>query len=170
MLTINIPLDFKSINQRVQEESRERRLKVEKLFSTMIYKDAKAHQIDISFEDLKSHELDVEFEFPSINNTSIISRRIETGEKDTLRFVSEFSKSAVIKRHNHHNCDEVFYVPKDSGGQFLIISGTESSGDLEYHLLNEENNGKKIPYGVIHQISNIGKKSSKLITEVKKVL
>ena len=144
------------------------RIKRNEFFNTLIYQQFRDGG-DISFDEMASYEAGKNFVFPSLNQSSITSKREVAENPDELRFLSNFSKDAILSRHSHNDCDEWLKVPVGSGGEFLIITGTEKEGTLKYSLLTEEDEAMFIAAGVIHQVSNVGKRDSKLIVKFKKV-
>ena len=145
----------------ILQESRARKLEFDKKYNKAIYQRFRDGG-SIPFDEMAGFTPGHTVDFPSINESIIKTTRVMTGDKDTLEFITSFEKGAILKRHQHDDCDEYLTVPSDCSGMFLILSGREQDGTLMYTVLTAGDDEMLIPKGVVHQVSNISRKDCKL--------
>ena len=148
----------------ILKQSRDRKLELDKVFNKIIYQRFREGG-NISFDQMAEHPLGESFKFPSVNESQISSQRVLTANKDMLMFITDFGKDAILSRHVHNDCHEYIKVPEDCDGQFLVVSGRESDGSLKYTVLTSEDDEMYLPAGLVHQVSNINRKSCRLIVK-----
>ena len=171
LISSKVSDDFKLENERFRESSRERRMISDKFFYKVIYKTFRDGG-NISFEDMDKYSVGEEYDFPSVpsgEGKSIKSRRMSGVEESSLMFRTTFSSRATLMRHTHSNCDEYLSVAKGCSGDFLILTGTEAEGNLDFISLTENDDEVLIPAGLVHQVTNRGKEECSLIVKFKKI-
>lgn len=159
--------EIKSLNLKredIVKQSRDRKLKLDKVFNKIIYQRFREGG-NIGFDQMAEHPVGENFEFPSLNDANISSARVLTCNKDTLMFITNFDRGAILKRHVHNDCHEYLKVPEDCDGMFLVVSGRESDGTLEYTVLTSSDDEMFVPAGLVHQVSNISRKSCRLVVK-----
>ena len=172
-MEINIELcksNNRDIVSGIMKEVFNRKLKVQETVDFLMYKTFNDND-NILFNKFKDSVVGEPFTLPTpVSGETISSIRKPSATANEMIFETTFSRDAVLKRHSHGDASEIIKVQEGDNptdNVFTIITGSDATGDLKSHVLMSGEH-ILIPQGVPHQVSNAGKKESKLIVKLKK--